>query len=68
MMLTDFRLRHLCIENQWFTCGTVRQYEKLFEMNDAGRSVEELALVIWICSTGYSEMQILRMLKEAAEK
>ena len=43
-------LQRLCIKNQWFTCGTTSQYSKLFELNNKGCSLDELALVIWICS------------------
>lgn len=44
------KLRSLCIKNKWFNCGTTRQYEKLFEMNDQRASIEQLATVIWLCS------------------
>lgn len=44
------KLRCLCIKNHWFTCGTTRQYEKFFEMNEEGASIEQLATVIWLCS------------------
>lgn len=43
-------LRQLCISNQWFTQGTNRQYEKLFDMNDQSASIEQIATVIWLCS------------------
>lgn len=48
--MTNEELRELCIKNNWFTCGSNHQYDKLFEMNENGRSVDELALVIWLCS------------------
>ncbi len=50
--MTNEALRELCIKNNWFTCGSNHQYNKLFEMNENGRSVCELALVIWLCSDG----------------
>lgn len=43
-------LRQLCIKNRWFTQGTTRQYEKLFDMNDQLASIEQIATVIWLCS------------------
>lgn len=43
-------LRDLCIKNDWFTCGSNHQYYKLFDMNKAGCPIDELALVIWLCS------------------
>ena len=42
-------LRNLCIKHEWFTCGTNSQYEKLFEMNEQGASIEHIATVIWTC-------------------
>lgn len=48
--ISSDKLRSLCIENHWFTCGTNHQYEKVFEMNEQGASIEQLATVIWLCS------------------
>lgn len=47
---TTEKLRALCIENNWFTCGDNRQYEKLFYANENGCSIEEIATIIWLCS------------------
>lgn len=71
-------LRELCIENGWFTCGTNRQYEKMFDYNDEIHTVEcgheyptlteihTLAYLIWICSdTKYSQADIVEKLIEA---
>lgn len=44
------KLRSLCIEHGWFTCGTNSQYSKLFEMNEQGAGIEQIATVIWLCS------------------
>ena len=43
-------LRSLCIKNNWFTCGTNRQYDKLFYANENGCPIEEIATIIWLCS------------------
>ena len=43
-------LRNLCIENDWFTCGTNRQYDKLFYANENACPIEEIATIIWLCS------------------
>ena len=43
-------LRELCIEKNWFTCGTNEQYAKLFYANSHGSSIEEIATIIWLCS------------------
>lgn len=48
--LDSSELRALCIREEWFTYGTFRQYEKLFERNEQGASMNELATIIWICS------------------
>ncbi len=44
------KLRSLCIKHGWFTCGSNRQYEKLFEMNEQGAGIEQIATAIWLCS------------------
>ena len=44
------KLRDLCIKHGWFTRGSNRQYEKLFEMNEQGAGIEQIATVIWLCS------------------
>lgn len=48
--ISNAQLRGLCIRNRWFTGGTNSQYEKLFEMNENGASIEHIATVIWLCS------------------
>ena len=47
---TTWELRELCIENNWFTCGSIGQYEKLFYANEHGCPIEEIATIIWLCS------------------
>ena len=47
---TPEKLRSLCIKNNWFTCGTNRQYDKLFYANAMGCPLEEIATIIWLCS------------------
>lgn len=47
---TTENLRSLCIKNGWFTCGSNRQYEKLFYANEHGASIAEIATIIWLCS------------------
>ena len=66
--MTNEALRKLCIENDWFTCGSNEQYEKLFILNADGIdgvSNEKLALLIFICSSGYSLEEIEKILKQA---
>jgi hypothetical protein len=48
---TTWNLRELCIKNDWFTSGTIRQYDKLFYANENGCPIEEIATIIWICSS-----------------
>lgn len=52
MLLSDEKLRQLCIENDWFTYGTNYQYEKLFYANEMGCPIDEIASMIWLCSDG----------------
>lgn len=62
-------LRSLCIRKNWFTCGSIRQYDKLFQRNDEGASVEEIATIIWICSSEeHSKEEILAELNEVHEE
>lgn len=56
-------LYSLCNRYKWFVGGTREQYNKLFDMERKGRSAKELALVIWLCSPGYTEEQIYDILK-----
>ena len=47
---TTENLRSLCIKNNWFTCGSNQQYEKLFYANEHDFSIEEITTIIWLCS------------------
>lgn len=64
MKLSNETLYRLCNKYQWFTSGDCRQYEKLFERNKQGASLETLATIIWLCSVGYEEKQILEILEK----
>ena len=55
-------LRRACIDNDWFTDGSNSQYEKLFDLNDAGASIKDLSLVIWVCSENVTREEILETL------
>lgn len=48
--IPNTNLRELCIEQDWFTCGTCEQYDKLFLMNESGALLDEIATIIWLCS------------------
>lgn len=56
---TPERLRSLCVKNNWFTCGTNEQYEKMFYANEHFCPLEEIATIIWICSDGCRRRDIL---------
>lgn len=56
--LESYELRELCIKNDWFTCGTVKQYEKLFDRNKEGASIAELSIIIWVCSNNIPKDEI----------
>lgn len=43
-------LRNLCIEENWFTHGSIQQYEKLFYANQNQFPFEEIVTIIWLCS------------------
>ena len=44
------RLRKICIEHNWFNCGTSKQFEKLFYANAMGCPIDEISTIIWLCS------------------
>lgn len=62
-------LRLLCIKNNWFTCGSCEQYDKLFYANSHGATIEEIAAIIWVCSdVEYSKSSILSALEDSRKK
>lgn len=68
-LFTDYGLRHTCIKYDWFTAGSNEQYSKLFELNNDGASLHELALIIWLC-TPNTEVQSIEyvLFKEHKEE
>lgn len=67
MKISNEKLYNLCNKYQWFTSGDNRQYDLLFERNKQGASLETLATIIWICSAGYDEQFILKILKQECD-
>lgn len=67
MKISNEKLYYLCNKYQWFTSGDNRQYELLFKLNKDGASLETLATIIWICSVGYDEQFILKILRQEAD-
>lgn len=74
LTLTTDVVYGLCNKNQWFTCGSIRQYEKMFDyvrsectnVNDINK-IKKLATMIWICSADdFPEEGIFVDLLEAA--
>lgn len=61
-------LRQLCIEYNWFTCGSCEQYDKMFYANENGCPLEEIATIIWLCSDGFCRRDILSILRLEREK
>ena len=61
-------LRVLCIQEDWFTNGDNSQYEKLFNLNREGASLEDLALVIWLCSSDVEREEVLHKLNERCRR
>lgn len=64
MKISTGTLYRLCNKYQWFTSGDCTQYEKLFAKARQGVSLETLATIIWLCSVGYEEKQILAILEK----
>lgn len=65
MTINNYTLYRLCNEKNYFTCGTNKQYEKLFELNNQNIGVKELATIIWICSDNVSRKDIINELIKA---
>lgn len=61
-------LRSLCIRENWFTCGSSEQYEKMFQMNAEGSLLTDIAVAIWICSDDVSMFDINVKLHEEKMK
>ncbi len=68
--MTFENVRELCIEHDWFREGDGDQFSALHDMIREGASLEDVALVIWICSvnTAKSREEVFEILKEAARK
>lgn len=72
--LTTMDIYDLCNENQWFTCGTNRQYEKMFDfvreaeiksLTDNSDDIKKLATMIWICSDdNLTEEEIFKAIRK----
>jgi hypothetical protein len=45
-------LYKICNKHRLFTCGTARQYEKMFDIAQNGITQTELARILYICSFG----------------
>ncbi len=67
MQITVPKLYSLCNKYQWFTDGSIRQYDRLFEKAKDGASLKELALIIWICSSNMTEQEILAILEKETD-
>lgn len=52
------RIRSLCIKKGWFTCGSTRQYEKMFNIVREGGCIHDIALIIWLCSDDVSYVEV----------
>ncbi len=68
-IISNAALRALCKKNRWCREATSGQYEKLFQVNSAGCSLQELAAIIWFCSDSnvHSREAIANGIKEARQ-
>ncbi len=67
MKISIDQLYYLCNKYQWFTNGDCRQYELLFHECKSGASLERLATIIYVCSRGYYEQDIFKILQQEAD-
>ena len=64
MKISIDKLYYLRNKYQWFTNGDRFQYDLLFDECRNGASLERLATIIYVCSRGYSEQDILKILQK----
>lgn len=67
MKISIDKLYYLCNKYGWFTNGDKFQYDLLFNECKVGASLERLATFIYVCSRGYSERDILTILRQEAD-
>ncbi len=58
----------LCNSKRWFTAGTNEQYDKLRVLCNSGVSAHDLALAIWLCTSGVSLGDIERILMDYVKR
>lgn len=64
---TASALRQLCIKNNWFTCGSNEQYEKLFYANENGCPIKNWQQLFGFAVTKkYAGLMFWRNLKKHA--
>lgn len=61
----SYTLYRICDNNGYCTSGSYSQYNKLLDLNAAGAAVDDLALVIWLCSDGFELADVKRHLRSA---
>ncbi len=67
MKISIDKLYYLCNKYQWFTNGDRFQYDLLFDECKNGASLERLATIVYVCSRGYSEQDILKIFQKEAD-
>lgn len=70
VLFRDFdKYRSVCIRNNFFASGSNEQYSKVHGMmRERGVSLEDLALVTWLCSSGRSYAQVLEILEKELQE
>ena len=62
--MNAMEIRELCIKNNWFTNGDNDQYSLLFDRIREEADIEEIATIIWICSSNVTKEEVLEQLKD----
>lgn len=62
--LTYSDVYSLCNKNAWFTSGSANQYKKLFEIVENGATIDEITLVIWLCSSLFTREEIKQTIED----
>ena len=61
--MNAMEIREICIKNNWFTNGDNEQYNILFDRVRKGADIEEIATIIWICSSNVTKEEVMNQLR-----
>lgn len=66
MKIPTDKLFCLCNKYEWFMNCDYEHYDMLFDCSRRGVSLKSLATIISLCSSGWTERAVLKILKQEA--